>query len=123
MKIKRFNENLQDIPVVGDYVLAKIDVSNSSLVYKDELMKFVNNTIGQISKIRINMGDIVVVYDNVPNKIKSWFNFTGYDNDNDSNGNKYNVLYSRSFDFDRIVMFGKTIEEVELKMISNKYNL
>ena len=122
MKIKRFNENSQETPEVGDYVLVKIDVSNSSLSYKNELMDYINNTIGQICKIRNQLGDIVIVYDNIPNEIKSWFKYSYEYNYNSENFVGYGS-YTRAIDKNKIVAFGKTIEEVELKISAKKYNL
>lgn len=129
MKYLKYFENIKDDPQVDDYVLINIDISTSILDKKHEIMKFVNNTIGQISKIREDSvdywghkdkGDVMVVYDNVPKEIKSWFTFRRYDNEQNP---KYNGLYCRTFDTDKIVAFNKDKDKLEQIITNNKFNI
>lgn len=120
MKIKRFNENSQDIPEVGDYVIMNVAISNGQ-DKREEIKNYVNNTVGKIINIRTSENgknvfhpyrDIVVVYEKVPSEIKNWFSY-----------DRIGKYYYRTLSEKMLIAFGKTIEEVELKMRSNKYNL
>ena len=98
-------------PKVGDYVLLK----TNSQTYKDSeiVNNFINNTIG---KIIILSGDLITVkFDNVPLKIEDYFS--------KEYGRYGDITYSRVFLDNRIVAFGSTIEEVELKVRTEKYNI
>jgi len=109
MKIFKFYENIEDELTVGDYILMKIDIHNSMLKYDKIIEHFINNTIGEVFRFNIDKG-VIVSYENVPNDIKSYFS-----NKND--------LYFRNFDIDRIVEYGKTIEELKMKLETKKFNI
>lgn len=111
MKILKFYENIIDDIKVGDYVLIKINISKYTQKQIDT-EKFINSTIGKIYDIdnrHVNT-DIYVLYEDVPESIKSYFNTK-------------NDLYTRSFDIRRIVEYGKTIEELKLKIQTKKFNI
>ena len=111
--IKTFEkfEDSQFGPQVDDYVLIK------TVAADDNVKKFINNTIGKITRIQPDfiyslgnksVGDVGVQYENLPKDIQSWF----------VKGS--NV---RNFIKDQIVAYGKTEEEVKQKVQSNKFNI
>jgi len=111
MKILKFYESLTNDLEIGDYVLIKIDISKYTQKQIDT-ENFINNTIGKIYNIdnsHVNT-DIYVLYENIPESIKSYFK-------------NMNGVYIRSFDIDRIVEHGKTIEELKMKLETNKFNI
>ena len=123
MRHLKYFENIKDEPQVYDYALVNIDVSRSLLANRDKIMEFVNNTVGQISRIKkfgADKDEIMVVYDTVPTEISSWFIFRGYNGDQDP---KYNGMYCRTFDADKIVAFDKDKEKLEQLIINKKFNL
>jgi len=102
MKYLKYYENIEDNLEVGDYVLIKINI----LPYTQKQIdteNFINNII-------TDRNDVVVLYENVPETIKSYFNIN-------------NGLDIRTFDINRIVEHGKTKEQLELKLQANKFNL
>ena len=128
MKYIKTFEDLKETLQIGDYVLINIDIKNSLLDNRYEIMNFINNTIGRIGGIREDRvdywdhkieGDIKVMYENVPKNVKKWMSFTGYNNENP----EYNGLYYRSFDKDKVVAFAKTSEELEPRIIAKKFNI
>ena len=95
-------EDYNNKPEVGDYVLI-----NYKVKYDKDFESFINNNIGLLSVVDFKNNEIEVEYENVPEKIKKiWF----YNN---------NVVFNIS----DIVEYGKTIEELEIKLKINKYNL
>lgn len=126
--LKKFNENTSK-PKIGDYVLIETDSSNKKIV------DFINNTIGKIIHIddnkidiwgNISIGDILVKYDNVPfNRGSANINWFIELNPNieDTCVRHYGIQYGRHFHPNRIVEFGKTREELEIKLQAKKYNL
>ena len=109
MTYLKYYENIEDNLEVGDYVLIKINI----LPYTQKQIdteNFINNTIGKIIDIITDRNDVVVLYENVPETIKSYFNIN-------------NGLDIRTFDINRIVEHGKTKEQLELKLQANKFNL
>lgn len=86
-------------PKVGDYVVISADSMNKE--YND----FINNTIGKMYKKSKNF--IYIRYDYIPYGIRQWF----------TRGE------TTSAELEDIVYFGKTKEDVEIKMNSNKYNI
>jgi len=111
--IKEFENISNDDIKVGDYVLININY-NSTVVGSKEFMKFINNNIGKVIEIfspNKLYNNITIEYNNVPERIrKIWFI--------EENGKIIkNVRYNR------IVEHGKTIEELELKLQANKFNL
>jgi len=111
MKYLKYYESLTDNLNVGDYVLIKINISKYNQK-QIETENFINSTIGKIYSIdnRYINTDIRVLYDDVPESIKSYFNIK-------------NGLCIRSFDIDRIVDHSKTIEELKMKIETNKFNI
>lgn len=101
---------------VGDYVLMSTNAPN------EIIKEYINNTIGQIEKVfpdkrdiwnNVSVGNIVVKYKNVPNGYEEWFK------------REYSKkgTFLRQFHPNKVVAFGKTPEEVELKLNTDKYNL
>jgi len=111
MKIFKFYENIEDELTVGDYVLVKINISKYTQKLTD-IENFINSTIGKIYSIdnRHKNTDIYVLYDDVPESIKSYFNIK-------------NDLCTRNFDIRRIVEHSKTIEELKMKLETKKFNI
>jgi len=90
----------------GDYVLIKTESSLSNV------REFINNNIGRVAYMNYNYNVITVGYNDVPKNVEGFFSkiYPEYP-------------YTRQFQFNRVKEFGKTIEELELKMQANKYNL
>lgn len=109
MKILKFYEDLTDDMKVGDYALMKIVDRNSFIPSDNVFYKYINTTIGKICNIRKYNG-INILYENVPDDIKGYFG--------NSDG-----LYERNFKFSEIVEYGRTIEELKMKLETNKFNI
>jgi len=102
--IKLFEEYKRikgETPKKGDYV--KINFHSHNQPSFDD---YINNSIGKIYDIDFKNYEIRVEYEKIPNNIKGFF----YDNTSD-------------FDISCVAEYGKTIEELELKLTANKYNL
>jgi len=110
MKILKFYESLTDDVKIGDYALMKIAVYNSFVTSDKIYYKYINTTIGKICNIRKYNG-INISYENVPYEIKGYFC-------NNSDG-----LYERNFSNDELFEYGKTIEELQLKLQTKKFNI
>jgi len=100
--IKKF-ESTQDLPEVGDYVLMNSYDTNV-------LVDFINNNYGifinsYVDKLSVKP-KIRVRYENIPGSIDLFFH----------DG-------TRTFDLDLLVAYGKTIEELELRLKAKKFNL
>jgi len=116
--IKRF-ENLEE-PEIGDYVLLQVN-RNFSNDYKN----FINNNIGEIVSIDKNTYtkarhfEIRYYIDTFEefSKMKDSFRYISFDVENEE------YYFSNLFNPDYVVEFGKTKEEVELKIATKKYNL
>lgn len=94
--IKKF-ENDKLLPEPGDLILMKsYGIS--------EVQDFISKNIGTV--LNIIEGKIRVRYDNIPGNIDLFF----HDN-------------TRIFDIEMIITFGKTIEELEMRKITKKYNI
>jgi len=109
MKILKFNENSnKNDPKVGDYVL--IDSTT------EVILNFVRNNPGKIIKLNYNdnitLSSITVEYYNVPDTIRSYFRYIPDNN-----------IQARLFYVYQILEIGSTLEELELKMQTNKFNL
>jgi hypothetical protein len=112
--LKRF-EDINDYPEYGDYIQIKINSMN------DDWREYVNNTIGEVYGIIGKNADgfdddhdmVAVKYDNPPEYVKRWMTFNFYGNDE----------YTRDFSVERIVAYGKTLEELNMKLRANKFNL
>ena len=101
--------DINNYPKIGDYVLINVDFDNRVLT------DFINKTIGIVTGVELysDMGikdtqhdEVEVEYDYIPPDIDVWF---------------FNK--KRKFKIRRIVEFGETPEELELKIASKKYNL
>lgn len=104
-KFENFNNEIE----VGDYVIiGKKDYLNNAEDY-EEFLNFLNNNYGIVTNIIYRSNRIVVKYNNIPDNIKKrWFS---------SNNNM------RFFDIDRVIAYGKTKEELDLKLSSEKYKI
>lgn len=107
-KLKIF-ENINNIPEIGDYV--KVNLTDYFGVFSLGAINFINynipKNINYIFNTNNELSAIRVKYDNIPENFKRLF---------DKNG----TIILR---LEAIECFGKTIEELELKLKSNKYNL
>lgn len=111
MKHLKTYENINK-PQEGDYVVLKINVSPALSYYK-EINNFINNTIGKVIRVKNNI--IVTTYTDVPKGVINYFT-KKYDNYG-------NIKYTREFDTNRINIIGSTIEDVEMKINTNKFNI
>ena len=105
--LKRF-ENHTNIEV-GDYVICRYnskDYYNRTFNIK-KLIEFINNNIGIVVKYDNKM--TTIQYHNIPDNIKYLFNLG-------ENKNQVSVKNT-------IIYFGKTIEDIEVQLSANKYNL
>ena len=111
--IKKFENN--NLIEVGDYVLIKTvgAITSNEIIKKSK--EFVDTHIGKCLNINNSQtpSDITIVYENIPSDIHSYF-----------------LMYSnlkntgeRKFQINRVIAYGKTIEEVEIKKNASKYNL
>jgi hypothetical protein len=108
--IKTFeNSENNNFPEVGDYVIFNTNYTNDEQFIR--LSNFLNNNLGIIDKIYMpNYGEKYradVKYDNIPEDLKLSFR---------KDGTIDTIL-------DKIYAYGKTPEEVEMKVKSKKYNL
>lgn len=103
MKYLKLFESLEE-PKIGDYVIMRINAQN------DKINSFVNNTIGRLENKQTSR--YIVEYENVPKEIEGWFGFKSRDN-----------KCSRTFSKDRLLFFDKNKEDLETKIMSNKYNI
>jgi hypothetical protein len=113
--IKKF-ENIKEEPQLGDYVLVQIDLN--MVAVKDKVNNFTNSNIGKIvhiSKVdygRKNMHNLYLVQcENVPLLLKRDF-ITRFDFKN-----------CLPIHENEILSFGKTPEDVQMKLKANKYNI
>jgi len=110
MKILKFNESInKKVPEVGDYVLIEpVGIKSIS--------NFVKNNPGEIIKIgTFSNGEvftIVVKYENVPDIISAYFNYISDKN-----------IKSKLFYVTDILEIGSTLEELELNISTNKFNM
>lgn len=107
MKHLKIYENFNE-PIVGDYVICVPD----NLIKNSE--SFFNNTFGRIIKKSIisrKSFSYGVEYENVPKFIQAYYCVWRY---------LENIIW---FERDMIKYYGRTIEEIKMKMDSDKYNL
>ena len=103
--IKQF-ENISKDPKVGDYVICEEG--------NPELKEFIENNIGQICRIYTEKYNPIypkyyIKYDNIPDDLKGFSIL---------NGIKVRIIFSHN-----ILFYSNSIEELELKISANKYNL
>jgi hypothetical protein len=109
-KFKLF-EDIENEMKIGDFVLININTS-----YNREYREFINNNLGKVVQIdpvedvfgKVYDYEVVVKYNKIPFELKKSFN---------SYNNKKRFLISK------VVSFGKTPKDVEIRLNSNKYNL
>lgn len=107
--IKKF-ESLKDELHIGDYILMNI---TSSDIY---FQHFINNNLGKLVRIDPICDvfgteydkEVIVRYKKIPQRLRIYF---------------YNEGNTKRFLISDVVSFGKTPEDVELRIASNKYNL
>jgi hypothetical protein len=109
MKYIKTYENMNKLPEIGDYVLMRVNLKEYSK--KEDVNKFINNSIGQVMKIYPENEEVRVKYYNIPDNIKDWFLY-----------DSFKKTYSRVFNTNRIVDI-KTKEDFDLYNNQNKYNL
>lgn len=119
--LKKFEEmNYAEYPEVDDFISINIKSANK------DLENFTNNTIGkviEVDDIKDVFGntydkEIIVLYDDVPIEISSYF--TSYHAIIDGVIRK---IYKRRYLMNEVYSFGKTIEELKLRKIRNKFNI
>jgi len=107
--LKKYEDTNSELPEVGDYVYIEAAYSNDDLFVM--LGDFLRSSYGVIKKIyQANYTEhyyVDVEYTNIPRNLLSYF-------DRD---------HRRDFRVDRITAYGKTPEEIEMKLNVNKYNL
>jgi hypothetical protein len=104
--LKRF-ENHTNIEV-GDYVICKYPtIPETRNINIKNLAEFINNNIGYVIRCE---EDLDIQYKNVPENINIFFS-----------GKKLDIR--TDVDKNKILAFGKTLEELELKLVANKYNI
>jgi hypothetical protein len=120
--IKKYEKFNNDRPKVGNYVICEENLGSSSGIYK-LLLEFISNNVGQIvsdnvrdlnfSEMEFSEKDIDyrVEYFNIPPEISQFFNIV-----DDVRGNR---LMRRH----EILHFSSSKEEMELKLVSMKYNI
>jgi len=102
-------ESEKKFPEFWDYVLCDI----SDYTMNEKLINFVNSNIGQISNLALSKTKdkeqmiYYVRYKNIPVSVEDRFSHDGV----------------RVFGLSDIIFFGKTKEEVEIKIQTRKYNL
>ena len=121
MKYIKKYEDVNEYPKVGDYVILKIDYRNfRNLSWDDRNIfgKYINNTIGKIIDYKYytdkSLNSIEVEYEDVPQIIINMSNLFKH---------KRNKNYSYDFQLDDMVDFATTKNELESKLMANKYNL
>jgi hypothetical protein len=107
-KFKIYESLNKGKPEIDDYILVKY-LYSSDPNYLSELKNFLDNTIGILNDIDIN--EILVRYDNVPNNLKIFFKKT----------NK--VFYTKPFEKKSIVCYSKNKEDLEKILMANKFNI
>jgi len=93
----------------GDFVLIKVEPNHIFILSGMEekyFIDFVNNTIGEIIYVNKVHWNIKVKYNDIPSTIKSAFNDDTY-----------------IFSPNRVYEFGRTREELLMKLNARKYNL
>jgi len=124
MKIIRFNEGKNNGPTINDYIICKL---NDYL----DITKFLHENIG---RIREDLGvvkydskwyrDFIVSYENIPDDLLDFFHLEKISDEHrklfNMDNDKKMVIKITS---DYILACGKTIEELEMKLLANKFNL
>jgi hypothetical protein len=111
--IKFFNMPNEDLKLnIGDYVICS-EISHfnepDSHLYNN-VLDFISNNVGQICDVENNY-KYTIKYFNVPLKIKGYF------------CHRKDIKNSRDFYREEILYASKDREEVELKLLSIKYNI
>lgn len=102
---------------IGDYVICNEETTNSDDMIK--INNFLNNNVGQFVRFKDNEKDIdagdnckyLIKYDNIDNLPKAWFMHS------------YDYKYSRLMMRSEIIKFCSNKEELQTKIMVNKYNL
>lgn len=113
-KFKIFESNFEDVEI-GDYVLIKTVMTNILDENIKKSKEFVETHIGQCIIVNHESisPEIIVLYKDIPKEIHSYFHMNKLEKNTGT----------RIFSINRIVAYGKTPEEVEIKMNAQKYNL
>jgi len=120
MKINNFNDSLnKDNPEVGDYVIINDDVDYSD-IDSNYQRDYLNSHVGKIYRIRRRKRNNEVIYDieykDAPVRIKELLSLDKDDNYSD-------VYLELSRDIYDIEYCSKDIKELELILISKKFNI
>lgn len=107
--ITKFNifENVNYKLKIGDYIVGEMEKESQ---YDTDFIYFIKNNVGLLIDVMSNNGFRVVEYDNVPEKIKSYFSL-------------YNNHMTRNFRIDEIILWSESKEELEEILAAKKYNL
>jgi len=131
MKIERFNENTNNEPKINDYIIFEYDNSNYNL--GGDIYDFLTNNIGRIrnygGKVVVNgktLRTYYVSYD-ISNKHPEISNYFEYENIPDIIRDYFNLGSKKNkvihLNETNIKAFGKTIEELEMILTADKFNL
>ena len=129
--LKTFEDNTQQYPKVGDYII--LDKFEMSAIFKPEdilykWQNFLKNTIGKIDKIYYSMDNekqITIKYNtkDVPRELQNTYldkmNFVNV------NGKRIDI-FQRTFNYNNIEKYftcSNNIEDLNLILTTNKYNL
>ena len=114
--LKTYEQNKTLEPNVGDYVICE----DSFFSNKDGAVDFINNTIGQIVKVKPTASMIYdktyeVEYKNIPKNLASYFEF-----DNDVDDKYTGILFTRRKE---IIHFSPDKKRLETILLNKKYNI
>jgi hypothetical protein len=109
--IKTYEENnSNNIPEVGDYVLLDVSYDSHYTDSFEELGTFINNSIGKVKHIDDTM---YIEYYYIPKNIKKYF----YNHD------LLNLKNVRAFYIRDVTFCSKNKKDCEIYLSTNKYNL
>ncbi len=114
MKYLKTYEDINNEPQVGDYVICGVPGIRES--DNPDMFNFIKNTIGQIVKIENSdtaYPTYYVHYNNIPEYLK-------FDS---RKSPSLSIFNEEPFRRKNITYWSKNKEELELKIIANKYNL
>lgn len=103
--LKKYEKN-DNVPQVGDYVICEEEYLNDKYI---KLYQFIKNNIGIIYKYNPNEYEYVVEYKNIPSDLNLYF--------------QHYKKGCRIMGKKEIIAWSKNKKDLEIELISNKYNL
>jgi len=126
-------KKLKQKPKIGDYVICDIsDDTSGNIIESNELISIIKNNIGQLINIggQIPQCPYSVVYSksDIPDKWRGgwFFNYDIYLKTyykNKKSKPEYKNLYVHPFKIDQIKHYSKNKEDLEIYLLSNKFNI